>query len=124
MHNLGKILELGVFSRTEASNSDRPAPLSSTAGRSIDFHEDAVPRETQPSPAPLPPFPKNDATRKKQDAKQNVVYLAIALVGGVLLVAKPALILFALMLMGYGKLHHVKSHEKSHGSSQEEQTEP
>lgn len=71
-----------------------------------------------------PHFPslKKDS-RNPQQAQQNVIYLAVALAGGLLLVTKPALILLVLALMGYGKYYHVETHEKSHGLFREKQSE-
>jgi hypothetical protein len=68
------------------------------------------------------PSSRNDAQKQRRE-QENVVYLAIALLGGMLLIAKPALIVFVLMLMGYGKLYHVETHEKSRGLFREKQTE-
>ncbi|KIW73900.1 hypothetical protein PV04_01980 [Phialophora macrospora] len=69
------------------------------------------------------PCSKNDAQQQQRRAQENVVYLAIALMGGILLVARPALIVFVLLLMGYGKLYHVETHEKSRGLFREKQSE-
>jgi hypothetical protein len=70
------------------------------------------------------PSPSNHAARQKQDeARQNLIYLSIAIAGGVLLITKPALIILVLALVGYGKLYHVETHERSGGLFRARQSE-
>lgn len=58
--------------------------------------------------------PKKDPQLAQQ--KQNVIYLSIALMGGMILVTKPVLMLAVLLLMGYGRLYHVQTSGAAGGS--------
>ena len=73
----------------------------------------------------LPSSPSSSFSAKKspQQPQQNLIYLAIALLGVALLVAKPALLIFVLLLMGYGKYYHVEIHETRHGLLREKSSE-
>ncbi|OAG34082.1 hypothetical protein AYO21_11776 [Fonsecaea monophora] len=62
---------------------------------------------------------------RKQIPQENCVYMAIALMGGLMLITKPALVVLALLLVGYGRLYHVERHEKSARPwSREHRSEP
>jgi hypothetical protein len=70
------------------------------------------------------PRPKSrNANEPLNLSQQNVTYLAVAVLGGALLIAKPALLIFVLALMGYGRYYHVETHERRRGLWGERETE-
>ncbi|OAP57961.1 hypothetical protein AYL99_07051 [Fonsecaea erecta] len=48
---------------------------------------------------------------RTQIPQENCVYLAIALMGGMILVTRPVLVLLAFLLVGYGRLYHIEQHD-------------
>ena len=65
-------------------------------------------------PRPHLPISKRNAQNPKM-AQDNVVYLVVALMGGMILITKPVLTVFVLALMGYGKFYHINEHDKPRG---------
>jgi hypothetical protein len=54
--------------------------------------------------------------KKVGQSPETSIYLAIAVIGGLICLTKPILLLFAGALVAYGKLHHDGKHPSKHGT--------
>lgn len=49
-----------------------------------------------------------------QPSQTQVLYAIIAIMGIIILITRPFLIVFALLLVGYGRYYHIETHKKPH----------